>query len=133
MKRISVLVALVLIIKIFTTPAFAMNKLSDWAEAEVNQAIAAGLVPSDLQTDYQSYCSRENFCRLVVALVEANMGKDVSQLLSDRGISVSNDVFSDTSSKEISAAYALGIVSLSKSFNCSILLSISKSKNEYGI
>lgn len=110
MKRISVLLVLVLIIQIFITPAFAANDLSDWAQAEVNQAIEAGLIPSDLQNDYQSYCSRENFCRLVVALVEANMGKAVSQLLSDRGISVSNDVFSDTSSAEISAAYALGIV-----------------------
>lgn len=91
-------------------PAFAASAPSSWAKAEVDEAASLGLVPEDLQDDYQSYCTREEFCRLAVVLVEKRMGKDVSAVLSEKGISINESAFTDTSSHTVLSACALGIV-----------------------
>lgn len=41
---------------------------SAWAEAEINEAISDGLVPEELQTDYQQDITREEFAQLAVTL-----------------------------------------------------------------
>lgn len=111
MRKGAFVFAIIFFINIFMSPlAFAAHEPSDWAKDELDQAIDAGLVPQDLQDEYQSYCTREEFCRLVIALVEAVMGKDVSQIFSERGIVAEENVFDDTENTDIEAAYALGIV-----------------------
>ena len=41
---------------------------SAWAETEINEAISDGLVPEELQTDYQQDITREEFAQLAVTL-----------------------------------------------------------------
>lgn len=82
---------------------------STWAQAEVAEAIRSALVPSDLRSSYTSAITRNDFCRLMVALVEAESGKDIASYVSSQGKTLSAP-FTDTSAQEIKAAYALGIV-----------------------
>lgn len=82
---------------------------SDWAKEEVAGAISKGLVPTDLQNGYSLSISRQDFCRLMVALVEQVSGTDVDAYLSSRGLTVTQP-FTDTHDSQILAAYALGIV-----------------------
>lgn len=75
---------------------------SGWAQSEVRGAIAAGLVPNDLQAAYGSSITREEFCRLMVRLVEQ---------ATDKAVTVpSASPFTDTNAPEVLAAHALGIV-----------------------
>ncbi len=111
MRKSAFIVAVIIFVNIFIpSVAFATHEPSDWAKGELEQAIDAGLVPQDLQRGYQNYCTREEFCRLVIALVEAVMGKDVSEIFSERGMIMESGVFNDTENKDIEAAYTLGIV-----------------------
>lgn len=82
---------------------------SEWAQAEVSEATQSGLVPSDLRSAYTSAITREEFCRLMVALVEANSGKDIASYVASQGKTMSAP-FTDTSAQEVNAAYTLGIV-----------------------
>lgn len=90
------------------TPADS-SKPSAWAQAEVTEATQAGLVPSDLLSSYTSAINREEFCRLMVRLIEAESGKDIASYVASQGKEVSAP-FMDTSSQQVRAAYALGIV-----------------------
>lgn len=111
MRKSALVVAIAILMQMLFFPsAGAVYGPSSWAQDEVEQAINKELVPHDLQGGYQSYCTREEFCRLVIALVEAVMEKDVSQVFSERGISAQENAFSDTQSGEVIAAYSLGIV-----------------------
>lgn len=49
---------------------------SAWAVGEVESAIAAGLVPQDMQNGYQAPISRQDFCRLGDAEKAARYGTD---------------------------------------------------------
>lgn len=82
---------------------------SDWAKTEVWEAICKGLVPYDLQTDYRSGITRQEFCRLMVTLVEHASGQNVDDYLGIRGKTVSAP-FTDTADHAVWAAYTLGIV-----------------------
>ena len=82
---------------------------SDWARAQVDAAIQAALVPGDLQGAYRSNITREEFCRLMVVLVEKKTGTTASAYAQSRGKSIT-DPFTDTDSAAVLAAYALGIV-----------------------
>lgn len=83
--------------------------LSDWALEEVSAALAAELVPDDIQSNYTWYLTRQEFCRLMVKLVEQRTGKSIDQVLASKNLTLT-DPFSDTHHSEVRAAYALGIV-----------------------
>ncbi|MBD5133285.1 MAG: leucine-rich repeat protein [Clostridiales bacterium] len=87
----------------------AAQTASGWARAEVASAIAAGLVPGSLQLRYQSNITREEFCRLMTALVEKATGKDINSYVRSKGLTITAP-FTDTNTPEVLAAYALGIV-----------------------
>ena len=87
----------------------AAQTASGWARAEVASAIAAGLVPGSLQLRYQSNITREEFCRLMTALVEKATGKDINSYVRSKGLIITAP-FTDTNTPEVLAAYALGIV-----------------------
>lgn len=80
-----------------------------WAVEEVGQAEALDLVPADMRTCYLLNISREDFCRMAVALVEKHTGMTAQAYIAQRqlGIAVS---FPDTDRAEIVAAAQLGIV-----------------------
>lgn len=82
---------------------------SDWAVEEVSAAISAGLVPDDLQSDYQQDITREEFCRLMVRLVSKALGKDEASIY-DEHEPLDYGVFSDTRNADVLIAYELGIV-----------------------
>lgn len=81
-----------------------------WAKSDIQQAVALGIIPEDLLESYQSYISREDFCRLVVSLLESIYDKPVKDTLSDRGLRANSSVFTDTLDTDVSAASVLGIV-----------------------
>lgn len=89
--------------------ASADDTPSAWAQGETWEAICSGLVPNDLQAAYRNNITREEFCHLMVNLVEKITGKSISAYLSSKGLTASNP-FSDTNSTEVAAAYTLGIV-----------------------
>lgn len=82
---------------------------SSWAQEQVNDAIQADLIPRDLQRAYRNNITREEFCRLMVILVERKTGMTASEYAQSKGKSIT-DPFADTDSADILAAYALGIV-----------------------
>jgi len=82
---------------------------SGWAKTEVARAFEKNLVPHSLQKNYSANITREQFCTLVVRLIEEMSGKSVSMLIAEKGVGVVN-AFKDTSNPDILAAYALGIV-----------------------
>ena len=82
---------------------------SSWAQEQVDAAIRSGLVPEDLQTGYQNNITREEFCRLMVVLVEEKTGMSVSVYAIVKGKTIT-DPFTDTDNADILAAHALGIV-----------------------
>ena len=80
-----------------TDPA---DQLSSWAADQVEQAIAAGLVPAALQGKYTQTATRAEFCALATALYETVTGAPITQ----------RTTFSDTSDENVEKMAALGVV-----------------------
>lgn len=80
------------------------EKPSDWAEADVNEAIEAGIVPEDLQAQYKSAICREDFCELAATLLQKH---GVELAASD---AESPNPFSDTDDRYVYALNRLGII-----------------------
>ena len=74
---------------------------SAWAQDDVWAAICGKLVPNDLQGTYTANITREEFCRLMVTLVEKKTGKALPAPAAP---------FTDTQSPAVAAAYKAGIV-----------------------
>ncbi len=90
-------------------PAEVAETPSGWATDEVEAAIAAGLVPTDLRGGYQREITRLDFCRLMVTLVEEKTGEDIDAYLVGKDLAP-KDPFTDTDHPAVLAAHALGIV-----------------------
>ncbi len=85
----------------FDSETLALEKISDWAEEAVTQAIALGLVPNQLQRGYRDAITRAEFCALAVTLYETATGEQATGRSS----------FVDTTDVNIERAAYLGIVS----------------------
>lgn len=83
---------------------------SDWAEAEIDQALRLNLVPEELQGGYGNKITRLDFCRLVVHMLSVKSETSASTLLSDYGKKTASAVFHDTTEQSVLIANALGIV-----------------------
>ncbi len=83
---------------------------SEWAQEEVGLALDLGLVPDTMACSYTANITRLDFCRLVINLIEQKAGKTIDAVLSERGLSPDYSAFTDTSDKNVLAAYALEIV-----------------------
>jgi hypothetical protein len=83
---------------------------SEWGEKEILNGFALGLIPYDMQGDYRNEITREEFCRLVVRLIEKIKGMDINKYLKSVGISINKLAFKDTSDLDVLAANALNIV-----------------------
>lgn len=75
---------------------------SDWAKAKIEEAIAANLLPENLQGDYRSNITREEFSEVAVNLYEALSGQ--------AGIVHEENPFTDTQNIKVRIANGLGIV-----------------------
>ncbi|MFD0589098.1 S-layer homology domain-containing protein [Paenibacillus sp. GCM10027627] len=95
--------------------ASAKNQPSDWAKAEVSASIKAGLVPSNLQSDYQKPITRGEFAQLLVQSMFANF-KNINShykywTLEDFNKKVEVVTgFTDTDKDYVKVAFALGAI-----------------------
>lgn len=79
----------------------AAEKPSSWAEAEVNKAIEAGLVPEALQAGYTKAATRENLSKMLAQLLNKVYGKAADK---------SDAKFTDTTDADVLYAANLGII-----------------------
>ncbi len=93
-----------------STPNVPSDTPDTWAADEVTKAINNKLVPAALQNKYKEKITRKDFCDLAISLVESKLGKSIDEILSSKGLSISEKTFNDTTDKNILAAYALLIV-----------------------
>lgn len=112
LKRIISCIAFVSVLMVFTSAATAedttadtQNKPSHWAEQEVSEAIEKGLVPKQLQSNYQSNINRSQYVLLALKVFDTT-GKDVD-IKESRPF---NDVLNHEYEQEIVKAYNAGIV-----------------------
>ena len=87
-----------------TPPPVAADEPSAWAKAEVDAAIAAGLVPEELQNGYQKAITRQDFCVLIWELIKQQ--PDYMQLLWNKP----EVTFSDTDSAQVAWCAQLEII-----------------------
>lgn len=100
----------------YLRPLPAKTEVSSWAYEEVTAAIEEDLVPSSLQNLYLNNITREEFCSLVIQAIGETLDQDIDDIVlkqtgKDLYTWVGEYPFSDTSSDDVVAAYALGIVS----------------------
>lgn len=81
-------------------PVEPSNELPAWAAAQVNGAIAQGLVPQELQGGYNLVTTRAQFCALAVRLYESVKGEITGR-----------ETFTDTDDGNVQKMAALGVVS----------------------
>jgi hypothetical protein len=107
-RYISVALALLMLIScvVFTVA----DEPSSWAKEEVEAGIAAGLVPEELQKDYTSPVTRGQVAEMFINLLEKSSGKSTDELIKEKGASINEGVFTDTTDKNVLAANALGII-----------------------
>lgn len=79
---------------------------SAWALNAVEEAIAQGLVPEALQSSFQDYITREEFCALAVRFISKKSGKTIEELTKDK----TPVAFSDTTNPDVLNCAMLGIV-----------------------
>ena len=93
--------------KISVSKYAPIEQPSSWAAAEVNAAIALGIVPPELQENYTKGISRSNLAKLLVSVMAKKSGVSESDFVSTNG---ADGKFTDTSDKYISAIAGLEIV-----------------------
>lgn len=83
--------------------------VSPWAAAEVAEARENGLIPVQLDGNYQGAMTRQEFCQMAVKLVEMITGKSIHDVLDYCDIEVDDD-FSDTKDPAVSIMSAFHVV-----------------------
>lgn len=81
-----------------------------WAKTEVESAMAAGLVPAELQSGYKQKITRADFAKMIIKLLEVQTGQTIDAILAENELSLSDNPFTDTTIKEVIAANLMGIV-----------------------
>ena len=81
-------------------PQPAGDQPSSWAAPQVNEAIAAGIVPDALQSGYTRPATRAEFCALAVELYETVTGTEITQ----------RATFTDTDDLNVQKMAGLGVV-----------------------
>lgn len=83
--------------------------LSGWAKDEVVAAIKANLVSADLMDGYNTNITRQEFCSLMVMMLEQATGKKALDYIAEKGLTYQSP-FTDTNLPTVGYAYTLGIV-----------------------
>jgi len=80
MKRI--LVFLITMLLVFCNSVCATDtEISAWAKQEVEEAIRLGIVPADMQSDYQKPITRAEFAKISVMFVARHFDMDVDEVV----------------------------------------------------
>ena len=109
-----ILVVTICVVSVTGNHSHAASFPSPWAQDEVKQAIAAGLVPADMLGDYTKPITRAEFCRLLIIVMEKAAGTSMEEWLrahmqrTDFDFTVSP--FSDTLDRNVLAACYLNII-----------------------
>ncbi|MDL2287921.1 leucine-rich repeat protein [Oscillospiraceae bacterium OttesenSCG-928-F05] len=82
-------------------PALDLTSASTWAQEGITNAVAANLVPQNLQSAYTQATTRAEFAALAVALYEQVKGAEITE----------RKTFDDTNDINVEKAAAIGIVS----------------------
>ena len=101
MKKLMAFLLAFLLCAGITSPTPAAAQPSPWAADQVNQAIAEGLVPRSLQSEYTRAVTRAEFCALAVELYEKVTQRAITERMA----------FLDTIDVNIQKMGALGVVS----------------------
>ena len=102
LKIVSLVLTVGMCISLVPTAAFADDDIpSPWAEAGVKEAIAVGIVPQTMQSQYTKAATRAEFAALAVTLFEKVTGSEITE----------RQTFSDTTDVHVEKAAAIGIVS----------------------
>jgi len=85
---------------------------SSWAKKEIQAAIKSELIPVKLQKNYQKNITRGEAVQIFINLIEKVSEQSIDDFINERKISIgyNKNAFTDTDDKNISAAYALGII-----------------------
>ena len=83
---------------------------SSWAQDVVSAAIAAGIVPENLQQNYTEAVSRGEVAEMFIRLLEKSSGKDINAILAEKGVQINPTAFTDTTDKNVLAANAPRII-----------------------
>ncbi len=83
---------------------------ASWAKEEVERAIANDLIPLSMQSKYAQPITREEFCVLAIKMIEVREGKDIDDILAERGLQKAPaNTFTDCDNPSVLAAKTLGI------------------------
>jgi len=111
-KRIIVIIltlGLTLNMSELTSLAYS-DEPADWAVNEIAESVVIGLIPEDLQNQYDKAITREEFCRLVINFIEIKEDTTIADYLSGIALSsIQEHPFSDTDSINVMYANKLGI------------------------
>jgi hypothetical protein len=93
-----------------TEAAPNLDGVSSWALTEVEAGIKEGLVPENLRANYTSPVSRGAVAGMFINLIEKATGKTIDEVMAEKGVSITEGVFEDTTDRNVLAANALGII-----------------------
>jgi hypothetical protein len=96
--------------KLHYTGASDISTASEWARAQITSAINAGLVPEELQGNYQSNVTRGKVAQMFINLIEKASGMPIDDFMAEKGVEINPGAFADTNDKAVLAANALGII-----------------------
>ena len=80
MKKI-LLIAVVTVLVLSITVCAGNTNISDWAKPEVDEAISLGIVPEDMQNNYQDNITRAEFAKVSVMYVANHFNMTVDELV----------------------------------------------------
>ncbi|NMA49782.1 MAG: S-layer homology domain-containing protein, partial [Tissierellia bacterium] len=103
-------VSFLLIMLMITSSASASSQPSSWARDEVKTAISLGLVPKDLQNNYNAPITRIEFTQLIMQLVNTWTSKGLTEEITKRIPNLENNMFLDTDAESVRYLATLGIV-----------------------
>ena len=87
-----------------------LDGVSSWALTEVEAGIKEGLVPANLQANYTSPVTRGAVAQMFVNLLEKAAGKSIDDIMAEKGVTINEGAFTDTTDKAVLAANALSII-----------------------
>jgi hypothetical protein len=114
-KTLAVALAVLLVCTVLPIPAAkaapGIETAEMWAREGITGALARGFVPAGIQGNYGVDITRGEFVTMAVLWVEYAMDTTIGSILSNRGLSIDRDAFTDTNDYYILSAQALGMVS----------------------
>lgn len=96
------MLAVVMVVAAVPMAAFAGTTPGSWAVSEVNDANTKGLLTANAMKDYQRNLTRDEFCEMVVLMVEQTLGYELPL--------PATNPFTDCNSEYVMKAYQYGIV-----------------------